>query len=510
FLSALRRVRVTPRVLLLLIVLLAFALRVFRLGAQAIWWDESLTVYRATRDLGTIFANTIQIQNVLTTDLQPPLYFFFEYFFVRAFGLTEFAVRVLTAFACTASVPLLYALGARVFNARVGRVAAFLAALSPFYVAYAQEARPYALVLFFVLLAVYALARAFDSGRGLTRINADKNTLNPNFPRASASTFGFWVLSFVISSIAALYSHYYAIFLFPFYVSFIAVYSWNSPRAKLWLLLPALPFASIIFLFPIILRGAAGNVLSGPSSVSLDVILLDLLNSFSVGISADARDLGWIDAAMLTLFAFGIFFATPRFQISKERNVPYAFRNSIILLAFLFIPLTALQLATLYRPLYQNSRYFIALSPAFYLGVAAGIAALAKKSLTITRAICCRTPRSRFCARMPRRSTKWKIATPCAILSARTRACGILRCMCPSTIPTRASKNFWTPKAFASSERIFPASAPRFRFRNFLPPCPSCATAPTSRVRRIFYLARRCGWLGSTRPRKLNRARAQL
>ncbi|MBI3537670.1 MAG: glycosyltransferase family 39 protein [Chloroflexi bacterium] len=174
FLSALRRVRVTPRVLLLLIVLLAFALRVFRLGAQAIWWDESLTVYRATRDLGTIFANTIQIQNVLTTDLQPPLYFFFEYFFVRAFGLTEFAVRVLTAFAGTASVPLLYALGARVFNARVGRVAAFLAALSPFYVAYAQEARPYALVLFFVLLAVYALARAFDSGRGLTRINADK------------------------------------------------------------------------------------------------------------------------------------------------------------------------------------------------------------------------------------------------------------------------------------------------------------------------------------------------
>ncbi|MBI3537671.1 MAG: hypothetical protein HY070_08960, partial [Chloroflexi bacterium] len=119
--------------------------------------------------------------------------------------------------------------------------------------------------------------------------------------------------------------------------------------------------------------------MSGPSSVSLDVILLDLLNSFSVGISADARDLGWIDAAMLTLFAFGIFFATPRFQISKERNVPYAFRNSIILLAFLVIPLTALQLATLYRPLYQNSRYFIALSPAFYLGVAAGIAALAEK-----------------------------------------------------------------------------------------------------------------------------------
>ncbi len=374
FSAAIARVRVRPRAALLFILLSAFFLRVFRLDAPALWWDESLSLYRATRDLATILANTIQIQNVVTTDLQPPLYFVALHFLTRATGVSEFALRFLTVAASLASVALLFALGARLFSARVGVLAALIGALSPFYIAYAQEARPYAFVLFWSLLAMYALARAFDSGRGSTRINADENKNDPNFPSASASKFGFWILIFVFSSAAALYSHYYAIFLFPFFSILIALLIWNTPRSKKWILLPALPFASIIFLIPIILRGAAGNVLSGPSAVALPTILFDLLNSFSVGISADAGEMLWMDAAMLAFFSIGI--AVPLYPSWRAKR---EFRNSLLLLAYLCIPLAALQLATLYRPLYQNSRYFIALSPAFYLGVAAGIGALAAR-----------------------------------------------------------------------------------------------------------------------------------
>lgn len=49
-----------------------------------------------------------------------------------------------------------------------------------------------------------------------------------------------------------------------------------------------------------------------------------------------------------------------------------------MLLTYLFIPTLALYLASYIRPLYLNSRHLITISPAFYLGVAAGIAALAR------------------------------------------------------------------------------------------------------------------------------------
>src|SRR4030067_1146943 len=104
------------RAALILIVLLAFALRVYRLGAAAVWWDESLSVYRATRDLGTVLANTILIQNVVTTDTVPPLYFLLLHFLVPVFGTTEFALRFFSVAANVATIPLLYVLARRLLT----------------------------------------------------------------------------------------------------------------------------------------------------------------------------------------------------------------------------------------------------------------------------------------------------------------------------------------------------------------------------------------------------------
>ena len=343
------------RVFILLIALFAFALRAYRLDAQALWWDESLTVYRATRDLATILENTIVIQTVVTTDLMPPLYFLLQHFLVLAFGISEFALRFLSLAVNVATVPLIYALGKRWFSSRVALLAAFLAALSPFYVWYAQEARPYALVLFFSTLAIYALVRTIDSGRGQTPTNADKNNLVRVHLRSSASYL--WLFTYILATIASLCTHYYAGFLLPFHVALIALTVWREKKMWVWIFLPAIPSISIIFLLPIVLRGAVGNVNSGPTIVALDVILRDLLNSFSVGITMDAAQAVWIDVALLLLFIIGI------------SITPHASRLTLV--AYLALPLLALLVAQLARPLYQNSRYFIAISPAFYLGVAA-------------------------------------------------------------------------------------------------------------------------------------------
>ena len=109
----------------------------------------------------------------------------------------------------------------------------------------------------------------------------------------------------------------------------------------------------------------------------LDVILRDLLNSFSVGITTDAPYIFWIDAAMFALFIIGLVFYGTRNTQHALRITPYALRPTLF--AYLALPILTLLAAQITRPLYQNSRYFIAISPAFYIGVAAGIAAISAR-----------------------------------------------------------------------------------------------------------------------------------
>ncbi len=339
------------RALAILIVFFAFMLRVFHLGTQAIWWDESLSLYRATRDLPAILENTILIQNIVTTDLQPPLYFLILHFFVGAFGTSEFALRFLSLAANVGAVALLYVLGRRMFSPGVGLLTALLGAMSPFYVWFSQEARPYALLLFWSLLGIYALARLIPyqgERKGEVR----------------------WAFLYVLSTTAALNTNYYAVFLLPFHILFILALAWRESSARRLTLLPALPALSVVFLLPFIMRGAAGNINSGPSFVPLGVILRDVLNSFSVGVTLDSAQVGWIDASMLLIFLIGLLF-------TGAKNTGYVFHFTP--LAFFLLPTLTLYAASYIRPLYQNSRYLIAASPGFYLGLAVGIAALGRQ-----------------------------------------------------------------------------------------------------------------------------------
>ncbi len=373
--SVLRRVRTTPSFLLGLVLLLAFALRVYRLDAQAIWWDESLSLYRATRDLATVLANTIVIQNAVTHDTLPPLYFVLLHGFVGLLGTSEFALRFFSLVANVATIPLLYVLGRRWFSKRVGLMAAFFGALSPFYVWYAQEARPYALMLFESLLALYALSRVMQMRRGLVRMNADirgilRGHLRLSAPLTSSLLAWRWVLVYLLAATVSLYTHYYAIFLLPFHFVLIAVFLWPLQRrwTKIWLALPIVPVFFSVFLIPFIRASVAGNAGSGPGPVPFDVMVRDLLNSFSVGITIDLADAIWIDVALGVLLLIG-FWAARR-----------SWRAMVLLIAYLAVPVLGLEAASVYRPLYQNSRYFIALSPAFFIGIALGTDALARRA----------------------------------------------------------------------------------------------------------------------------------
>ena len=405
--------RVNGHFLLGLILLLAFALRAYRLGAQAIWWDESLSLYRATRDLATILGNTITFQNTVTYDTLPPLYFVFLHAAVAAFGTSEFALRFLSLAVNVATIPLLYVTAKRWLSRDVAFVAAFLGALSPFYIWYSQEARPYALVLFETLLAVYALTRAFGygtrpakgpaeaGGRGVPpgpNVHGEASEIasqdrlamtheHASFilhPSSSQRSRGLATLIlYFVATAASLYTHYHAVFLIPFHVVLIAILVWPRRGRRRWLslLLPAVPLAAAVFAVPLVRASMAGNVESGPADIPLFIIVRDLLNSFSAGISVNLDQVLWIDAALFLLFLIGLAASLfPRsFNLGREaldlHPIPFLF-----LVAFLAVPIAGLEIASIVRPLYLQSRYFITLSPPFYLGLAAGIVALARRA----------------------------------------------------------------------------------------------------------------------------------
>lgn len=137
------------------LLLLAFALRLYRLDAQSLWWDEGISLHLATSSLAHIVADR-------AANIHPPLYFFLLKGWVALAGSSAFSARLLSASASLLQVGVIYAVARRWLGRPTARIAAFFTALAPLSIVYAQEVRVYALlpVVYLVLLAMaYELTR---------------------------------------------------------------------------------------------------------------------------------------------------------------------------------------------------------------------------------------------------------------------------------------------------------------------------------------------------------------
>ena len=104
-----------PWLACLLLLMLALAIRLYRIDAQSLWVDEGNSVAIAQRSL-------IRIAQYASHDIHPPLYYWTLHPWVRLTGLTVFAVRALSAFYGTLVVALTYVLGRRWFGARAALI----------------------------------------------------------------------------------------------------------------------------------------------------------------------------------------------------------------------------------------------------------------------------------------------------------------------------------------------------------------------------------------------------
>ncbi len=132
---------------------MAAVLRLFHLGHQSLWIDEIFTWYSA--DVGRPLALQSVIENV-----HGPLHSLAVHLSANAFGDREWALRLPSALAGIALVPAMAWLADRWVGRAAVAWAAWLTALSPFFVWYSQETRNYAFLLLFSTLASAALLEA--------------------------------------------------------------------------------------------------------------------------------------------------------------------------------------------------------------------------------------------------------------------------------------------------------------------------------------------------------------
>ena len=217
---------------LLAILILAFALRVYRLDTQSLWYDEAVTAQVASQGISELTRWTAD-------DIQPPLYYYAVAGWTQLGGRGEWALRFPSVFCGTLTVPLMWAVALRLFGrGRSGRTAALaaalLTALAPLYIYYAQEARMYTQLTFLGLLAGYALLRATaDTGwqtKDEGRRAKDRQNVSSFVIRLSSVK---WWFLFITASAALLYTHYFGVFLLIAYGVCFAI-GWLVAMALGW------------------------------------------------------------------------------------------------------------------------------------------------------------------------------------------------------------------------------------------------------------------------------------
>jgi mannosyltransferase len=166
------------------ITLLAAALRLSTLGLQSFWYDEAFTPVHVLHP--SLWAT---LRSVVHTENTPPLWYVLAWADSRVLGTGAIALRLPSALAGIATVPVAWAIGRELASRRAAILFAAIVAVNPLFVWYSQEARAYGL---FVLLAAMAMLC---------------------FLRAEGDPTPRHMAAFALSGAAALLTHYFAVFL---------------------------------------------------------------------------------------------------------------------------------------------------------------------------------------------------------------------------------------------------------------------------------------------------------
>jgi hypothetical protein len=351
---------------------LGFGLRLQALSFQPLWGDEGWSFYFAAQPLP-------QLLQLTAVDIHPPLYYVLLKGWLWLIGFGPEAARFFSVVVGTLLIPVISVLGQRLLNKRVGVAAAALVAVMPMAIYYSQEVRMYGLVTLLGALATYLFISEPNS---------------PSIPLTSRwSTVGSYrVALYVMALTTALYTMYYAAFIFLFQLLhrlIQAVLKIQRFEAKqtvvrfIWSELRPFFIVGLLYLPWVIYAGWSTTRYVINKRQVEDYLPLsfmrfwgDHLVAFSVGhVSPELRPYVWVSLLFVLLAAVG-FIAT----VSAERKT-YTY-----LCLYLFIPLLAgyvINLLFPFTPLFFERTWLVA-APAYWLFIAAGLATMWNWSRVLT------------------------------------------------------------------------------------------------------------------------------
>lgn len=333
----------------LLLLLLAFALRVAGLADHNLWWDEGVGVWLARLPVPNLLDWTAH-------DTHPPLFYLALHAWRRLAGEGEFVWRYPSVVAGLLTVTLVYRLGRALGGRRVGALAALFLALSRFAITWSQEVRMYALA---ALAATGVLWFALQLWR--------------------EARWTAWV-GYVLCTAGALLSLYLTA-LVPLVANLAFPLVWfrtGRLRRRLWLWLTAqLAAAALVLPWVHYALPRIPSWSAGEGTVAAGFFLKLYTTTLITGISVD------VDAALPTVIAVLVSFTLGLiFLLGRRKSAVQDAGLAMLLLGFLLPPaavyaLTAEWLALYYTPPVAP-RYFLPLSGGFYVLLAWGTAAMAQ------------------------------------------------------------------------------------------------------------------------------------
>ena len=326
---------------LLLLIAFGFALRLFRLGEQSLWFDEIITVHLAKLPLRE------GLDGLLAQGIQLTPFFHWLIKGWLAVGDSDWLVRFPAVCFSLLLIPLMYRLGRTYVSAEAGLWAAALATVNPFQVWYAQEVKVYSALVVAAAGAMLAFGQLLrgerkGSGAALGLFHA---------LGVSAHHFMFLVSTVQFVFLALRLKQYYR-------------------HLRGWLLAQALAASVLLPWFGYILHRRYFAVGIGwvPRPGAWEPLLT--LWNFSVGYREEATAGVILSAGVAALsLLLGVRAMLRRGEWGR------------FVLLWLFLPLAVVWLFSQGKISFYVDRYFLVIAPALLLTLAAGVANLSTARL---------------------------------------------------------------------------------------------------------------------------------